>query len=456
MTSTGRLRRAFAPATIALAGAVLLACSPEVTGPATDPLDSQLRAALRAQGVVPLGAPPAPSAALVSLGQLLMFDKILSGNKDISCASCHHPLAHTGDGLALAVGTLGTGPIGSRQPIPGRHFIPRNSPDLFNRGYSQFTRMFWDGRVELVTNSLHSPAGAALPTGLSGPLAAQAMFPVLNRDEMRGLAGDTTLAGEHNELADVGDSNFAAGWAALTDRLLAIPSYLSRFKAAYPGVDSSAFGFQYAANAIAAFEASAFVANHTPFDSYLAGTNSALSDSAKKGALVFYGRGRCSKCHMGNLFSNQNFENIGIPQLGPGEQVDGLDHGRGGVTNAPGDAFTFKAPPLRNVALTAPYMHNGAYATLAAAIRHYSNPRQAIASYDATQLPAALQGTVRNDGPTRTAVLATLDIRVDSTINLSPAEVAQIEEFLKSLTDPASVDLAHLIPDSVPSGLPVD
>jgi cytochrome c peroxidase len=456
MTEMSRLRQPALRATFVLAGSALLACSPDVNAPPSDTLDSTLRAALASQGVVALAAPPAQDPNLVALGRLLMFDKILSGNKDISCATCHNPVTHSGDGLALAVGTMGVGAIGSRQPIAGRQFIPRNSPDLFNRGYAEFGHMFWDGRVETVSGVLHSPAGALLPAGLSGPLAAQAMFPVFNRNEMRGNSGDTTLAGGHNELADVADTDFTAAWAALTARLLAIPSYLSKFQAAYPGVATNQFGFQHAANAIAAFEASAFVANHTPFDSYLAGTNSALSDSAKQGALLFYGAARCSKCHSGALFSNQNFENIAIPDLGPGEQGDGLDHGRGAVSGVAAEEYAFKAPPLRNVELTAPYMHNGAYATLAAAIRHYSNPRQSLVNYDANQLPAALQGTVKTDAPTRNAILQTLDLRADTALDLTPAQVGQIEEFLKSLTDPSSRDLTGLVPDSVPSGLPVD
>jgi cytochrome c peroxidase len=434
----------------------LAACSPDATPSPTDPLDSQLRDALATNGVAPLPAPPVQNANLVALGRLLMFDKILSGNKDIACATCHHPTTHTSDGLTLAVGTMGTGAIGGRQPAAGHPFIPRNSPDLFNRGYAQFAHMFWDGRVETISGTLHTPAGAALPAGLSGPLAAQAMFPVLNRDEMRGQVGDTSTDGQHNELADVGDNDFAGGWAALLARLMAIPSYVQKFQAAYPGVAVGNFGFQHAANAIGAFEAQAFVANHTPFDSYLAGDNSALSDSAKRGALVFYGRGRCGKCHSGALTSNQNFENIGIPQLGPGKQADGLDHGRNGVTAVAAEDYAFKAPQLRNVVLTGPWMHNGAYSTLAAAIRHYSNPRQMLANYDPTQLPAALEPTVRNDPATRNAVLATLDMRVDSTINLTNAEVAQIEAFFETLTDPASLDLSGQIPDSVPSGLPVN
>jgi cytochrome c peroxidase len=154
--------------------------------------------------------------------------------------------------------------------------------------------------------------------------------------------------------------------------------------------------------------------------------------------------------------SNQNFENIGIPQLGPGKQADGLDHGRNGVSGVAGEDFAFKAPPLRNVVLTGPWMHNGAYSTLAAAIRHYSNPRLMLAEYNPTQLPAALEPTVRNDPTTMAAVLATLDMRVDSTINLTNAEVAQIEAFFEALTDPSAVDMSALVPDSVPSGLPVN
>ncbi|HKV76165.1 MAG TPA: cytochrome c peroxidase [Gemmatimonadales bacterium] len=433
-----------------------VACSGDPVATPTDPLDSELRAALAANGVAPLPPPPLQDANQVALGRLLMFDKILSGNKDIACATCHHPLTHSSDGLSLAVGTLGTGPVGSRQPASGRPFIPRNSPDLFNRGYHQFTRMFWDGRVEAVSGTLQTPAGAALLPGLSGPLAGQAMFPVLSRDEMRGQPGDTMPDGQPNELAAVGDSDFTGGWAALTARLMAIPSYVQKFQAAYPGVAVASFDFHHAANAIAAFESEAFVANQTAFDRYLAGDNSALSDSAKRGALVFYGRGRCGKCHSGGLMSNQNFENIAIPQLGPGKQADGLDHGRSGVTAVANEDFAFKAPPLRNVVLTGPWMHNGAYATLAAAIRHYSNPRLMLSEYDPTQLPGLLEPTVKNDPTTQAALVATIDTRVDTTINLTNAEVARIEAFFEALTDPASVDMSALVPDSVPSGLPVN
>jgi cytochrome c peroxidase len=442
------------PVLVALALALAAACG-DGSNPSS-PLDTELRAALRTNGITPLAPLPAANSAQVALGRALMFDKVLSGNKDIACATCHHPLTHTSDGLFLSVGTGGTGSIGGRSPGPGKPFIPRNAPDLYNRGYAPFTRMFDDGRVELVAGALATPAGAALPAGLTGPLAAQAMFPVLDRDEMRGQPGDLDVNGQANELAAVADGDFAAGWTALQARLMAIPGYVTLFQAAFPGVPANQLGFQHAANAIGAFEAAAFNTVNSPFDGYLHGDDAALSDSAKRGALVFYGRGRCVKCHAGNLLSNQNFQNIASPQLGPGKVAGGLDPGRGVVTGVAQEQFLFRAPPLRNVALTGPYMHNGAYVTLEAAVRHYSNPRVALATYDASQLSPVLQPTVHSSPADLSAVLATIDTRVDTTLDLSAAEVAQLVAFLESLTDPAAVDQTALVPASVPSGLPVD
>src|SRR5262249_38762552 len=123
------------------------ACGGGGDGPtAPDSADPVLRALLSAGHVSPLDPPPARDPALVTLGQALMFDKILSGNRDISCATCHDPAAHTTDGLSLSIGTGGVGTGPARTLGTAHQFIPRNAPDLFNRGYPEFTSMFWDGR----------------------------------------------------------------------------------------------------------------------------------------------------------------------------------------------------------------------------------------------------------------------------------------------------------------------
>ena len=120
-------------------------------------------------------------AAQVELGRLLFFDKILSGNRNIACATCHHPKHATADGLALGIGEGGVG--------LGR--IPRNSPSLANLGAKEFSRLFHDGRVEADpkgpwASGFWTPAGGQLPEGLDNALAAQAMFPVTSDVEMAG------------------------------------------------------------------------------------------------------------------------------------------------------------------------------------------------------------------------------------------------------------------------------
>src|SRR4051812_47831617 len=167
----------------------------------TSTLDVQLRQQLSGWGVMPILPMPAQNAALVDLGQSLFFDKILSGNRDVSCASCHDPLMHTTDERALAIGTGAAGTGASRTLGDGRQFTPRSAPSLINSGLRTFY-LFWDGRVNEEGGPAHfqTPAGAALPSGLNTLLAAQAMFPVTNRNEMRGNIGDVDRFGKANEL----------------------------------------------------------------------------------------------------------------------------------------------------------------------------------------------------------------------------------------------------------------
>jgi cytochrome c peroxidase len=117
--------------------------------------------------------------------------------------------------------------------------------------------------------------------------------------------------------------------------------------------------------------------------------------------------------------------------------------------------FAFRIPPLRNVELTAPYMHSGAYATLEAVIRHYDDVAAALRSYAASQLDPALRDRVHDDDATIEALLATLDFRVRRPLRLTDDDVRDLIAFLESLTDPAARDLSALVPDDVPSGLPV-
>ncbi len=429
-------------------------------------LDAEVRQSLGGWGVVPIGPAPAQPAALVDLGQALMFDKVLSGNRDIACATCHNPVTNAGDGLSLAIGTGGSGLGPSRTLGPGRQFIPRNAPTLLNTALGA-PYLFWDGRVSNLGfggfgggggGAFQTPAGNQLPAGLPTLLAAQAMFPVMNREEMRGARGDHDRFGNPNELAEFADTDFVGLWQAVTQRLLAIPEYVTKFKAAFPGTPTSALGFQHAATAIAAFETQALTRTDSPFDRYLQHDDAALTTEQKRGALLFFGnKARCASCHGGPLLGSQNFANAGVPQLGPGTGGGApLDFGRGELAHQDFARFWFRATPLRNVELTAPYMHDGAFATLEAVLHHYNDVPRALREYDVSQLPPALQPMYHGDDATLSGVLATLDGRLSAPLGLTDVEIRELVAFLKSLTDPAARDLSALTPARVPSGLPVE
>jgi cytochrome c peroxidase len=185
--------------------------------------------------------------------------------------------------------------------------------------------------------------------------------------------------------------------------------------------------------------------------------NGALDVPAKRGAVLFLGGAGCVQCHSGSLLTDQKGHNIAIPQLGPGKAPSTpLDFGCGNVTGASADRFTFRTPPLRNVAVTGPWMHNGAYTTLEGAVLHHLDPATALLNYDPSQLPPALSSTVRNDPATTAEVLATLDPLVQKSLALSEQDVEDLMAFLGALTSPTLESLPLVIPEQVPSGLPVD
>ena len=424
-------------------------------GPAA--LDAQLRARLEEMGLMPLAPPPPTDPALVALGEALFFDRILSGNRDTACATCHHPLLATGDALSLSLGTGNSGLGPERQHAPGRPFIPRNAPDIFDRGGPEWAVMFWDGRViQTQAGDFITPAGGQLPPGLTNALAAQAMFPVTSPAEMRGMPGDVDIFGQDNELALFDDEDYAGIWDALMDRLRGVPGYVALFAAAYPDIPPQAWGFQHAANAIAAYEAAVYTFTDSPWDRYLAGDDAALSEEAIRGALLFYGDGGCYRCHGGDLMTDQRFHNAAVPQIGPGKQEEApLDYGRGHETGRADERFAFRTPPLRNVALTGPWMHNGAYTSLGAAVRHMIDPAAALRAYDGAEIDPELRTLLWNDPATIAAVLETLDPLLATPPALTDADVDALLAFLMALTDPAAVDMQALIPTSVPGGLPV-
>lgn len=411
-----------------------------------------------------------PDPAKFMLGQMLFFDKIISGNKNISCATCHHALTDTGDGLSLPIGEGGQGLGVTRNCGIGvdsvHERVPRNAPPVFNLGAKEFTTVFHDGRLQVDENEpsgFINPAGADLPLGLDNALAAQAMFPVTSAAEMAGQAGE-------NPVADAAAVSNLAGpggvWELLAQRLQAIPEYVDLFKNAYPDEVTTAtdITFVHAANAIAAFEGFAWRADRSPFDRYLRRDRRALSFNERKGMVLFYGRGaRCYQCHSGKFQSDFDFHAIAMPQAGTGKGQGYMgreDFGREIATGNADDRYKFRTPPLRNVALTGPWGHAGAYNTLEEVVRHHFDPVNGIETWDRSQFIVPPRADldagdflVQDNPAARAAIAAKNELPANPRLN--ERHLGYLVEFLHSLTDPYSIDLRLDVPISVPSGLPV-
>lgn len=403
-----------------------------------------------------------PNSLKVELGQLLFHDKVLSGNRNISCATCHHPLTDTGDGLSLPVGEGGRG-LGVTRDTGSRgdaihERVPRNAPHVFNLGARQFKKMFHDGRVQVddaEPSGFRSPAGRDLPRGLDNVLAAQAMFPVTSPTEMAGQDGENKIA----NAATAGD--VVEVWRLLATRLQGIGGYVDLFAAVYEDVETAAdITYVHAANAIAAFEAFAWRADGSPFDRYLRGEKGALSAKAKRGMRLFYGNAGCSACHSGKFQTDHRFHAIAMPQIGPGKG-NGLggreDFGRENVTLRLSDRYRFRTPSLRNVALTGPWGHDGAYDSLRGVIEHHIDPVSSLDQYDPSQVTMPSRSDldqvdfeVLDNSAAMSAIADACELEPRP---LSEKQIDRLVDFLHALTDPRSVDLRRDVPSVVPSGL---
>ena len=416
--------------------------------PVDDTLVALVRQLTANRGITRLKRPPHVRPELVRLGQALAFDKILSGNRDISCMTCHLPAFATGDGRSLSVGQGATG-TGPSRLHPKGTFIPRNAPALFNMGSLQ--PLFWDGRVvQDAQGAFHTPAGPHLTYDMTrvfefGSLSALPLFPVLNRAEMRGDDG--------NELARIRDDREPEIWKALMRRLGKIPRYRRLFEQAYPGQRFERMSFAHASNAIAGFYIAKLAFNDSPWDRFLEGNDRALSPAQLLGAKDFM-TARCSICHNGPALTDNKFHNVAVAQLGPGEG-DGAgldDFGRMRVSGDAADRYAFRTPPLRNVELTAPYGHDGAIVSLRGFVDHYSESDTKLRAFNADQLEAALRATVL---PTFEDILATRDTLLNGVV-FAEQTIDEVTEFMKALTDPGARNLRKVVPHRVPSGLPID
>ncbi len=424
--------------------------------------------------VFPTGAvaqlSPANETNVSKLGKFLFFDKILSGNQNISCATCHHPFAGLGDGLSLPVGAGGTG-LGVTRETEGKpsqaivERVPRNAPHLFVIGNNEFTDMFHDGRVAVDTtqpSGFLSPAGDNLPMGLNSLLAAQALFPVTSAAEMAGQPGENAIA----DAAAQNDLSSPEGvWAQLATRLRNNDEYVQLFIDAFDDVNTAAdISMVHAANAIGEFEATTWRCDNSPMDQYLrTGSLDTVSSKALRGGKLFYGKANCNECHSGAFQTDQKYHAIAMPQIGPGkgDGSDGHDDfGRERVTGEIDDRYKFRTPTLRQVAFTGPWGHSGAYNSLEAVVRHHLNPVESLNNYDPTQALLVsrddldqLDFIAHNDLSRREALA---NANTLEPIELTDSEVSDLLEFLTvALTDTSCTDLRIDVPKHLPSGLPI-
>ncbi len=333
------------------------------------------------------------TAAKVALGRLLFWDPILSGSRDVACATCHHPDFGYSDGLRLSIGVNGTG-VGSRRTFVAgapEHFAQRNSQTVLNSAFNGL-------RVSGATVASAAPMFWDLRT--SG-LEAQALEPIKSAEEMRGDAYADTAAID-----------------AVVARLRAIPDYATMFNTAFGGGKQSVTAPNLA-RALAAFERT-LVAVNSPYDRYLRGDRSAMSVTQIAGMEAFERTG-CAGCHSGPMFSDYQAHVLGAPE-NPASPVP--DAGVNGTR-------AFRTPSLRNLAATGPYMHSGALASLDDVLRFYNragrgqgrgrgrnNPALNVADGrpQTDPLLRELRGVRRNGEEIKAFLLALNDDRFDRTI----------------------------------------
>jgi len=404
--------------------------------------------------------------AEAEIGQLLFWDPILSGNRNISCASCHHPLFGTSDGLSLGLGEGGAG-LGTNRSVDPNNVpeqrIPRNATALFNLGAREFTVLFHDGRIETDasrTSGLRTPLEDDMMQGFASVLSAQTMFPVLSADEMAGHYSENDVSRAVRQGRITGPDG---AWNIIAARVAAIPEYQTRFEAVYPEITAGAeIDFTDISNAIAAFVELEWRSDESPYDDHLRGGRP-LQGRALAGMELFYGKAGCSACHSGPFQTDHRFHAMGVPQIGPGKserfETHAKDVGRMRVTGRTTDAYKFRTPSLRNVTTTAPYGHNGAYATLQSFLEGHLHPSKAITMYNRNQavlpkLESAIDWQVLED-PAEVAAISAAAAS-SPRIDLTPDEIAELIAFLDSLKDASALTGRLGIPKSVPSGLPID
>ena len=361
-----------------------------VSSAASLDIDDKLRLVTKVYALQPKNCEASRSAHLspevVAAGESLFNTTSLSGNRDISCSSCHLDEFGSADGNPIAVGVGGTGEGRERLSSRNGAMVQRNALSLIGRGNSQFTAFFWDGKVQIDQGRVVTQFGDKLQGKFSSPLAAAAVLPLIERDEFLGKTG---VFYENDVQRAVGDKLYYERYLAVSDALRErfllqeteddkeVALALQRAGVSLNRLELADFG-----NLLAQFIGENFRCSTSEWDRYLAGDKDALTADEKHGAIIFYGKGRCGACHSGQFFSDFEYHSIGAPQGYFGPHTRHRDIGRAAVTNRAKDLYKFRTPPLTGAATTSPYGHNGAFETLEEAVVHHFNPLKFYLNHD--------------------------------------------------------------------------
>ena len=348
----------------------------------------------------------------VALGRLLFSDPILGGERDVACGTCHMAGRAFVDGRQFGAGVSGVG-LGEDRTLSSSSISgdpisaePRNVMTILNTAFNADE------------GGLPTPFGFFAVDGKARGLEELVTIPIDNQVEMRGDAYPEEVALD-----------------SVVARLRAIPEYVRLFEQAFPEMqtgDAAVVDGSTYSRALAAY-ARELVTRNSPYDRYVTGEEDALTDEQKSGLELFFTKAKCSACHTGPMFSDYRFIVQGVPQVGSGKGA-GDDFGREEFTGDPADRYAFRTLTLRNVALTAPYMHDGVFETLDEVVRFY------------------------NDGAQPRHPLVTDDVMdpiLVEPLGLSDAEIDAIVAFMEALTDPGTFLDPFLltVPGQVPSGL---
>jgi cytochrome c peroxidase len=471
-----------------LAGGTLTSAEPPTQ------LDAELRQVLTAAGFTGtveaslptrLGRPLDPDT--IEVGRLLFFDNILGLHNDNSCAGCHSPAFGFGDSQPMAIGVDNNGMVGPARVGPRNQ---RRAPSVVNTAF--YPALMWTARfVALSGDPFDNSSGFQFPppenviTSTQTLLQAQGSLPSTELPEMAGFTGITANPGPtgplHQQFDDghgeplpppdaTGFHNFPIQ-EAVDARLNAIDEYLALFGRAFNDgtpLPPGGITINMRREALAEFQMSLPGAD-APIDRFARGDNGAMTRQQKRGALLFFGKAGCVSCHSvagpsNEMFSDFQLHRIGGPQVfplfgvGKGTVIfDGLraneDFGAEQTTGDPALRYMFRTAPLRNLAVSPAFFHNGAFGSIKAAVTHHLDVLNSATHYhrDRNHLPPDLFV-----GPSAPVLAAGIDPRLAHPIPLTGREVEALVAFVsEALLDQRIHRFCELAPTSVPSGLPV-